>query len=106
MCVMNEKYFEALREQQKKYGAASEKLSLRFDDLRQYMCKAPENRNVGRYLEGRGFVSLAGVEGKVKLPVFITTLDGYTLAVSETDLKNIKEGKVKVRRRSGTLKFD
>lgn len=105
MYLMKSQYFEALHEQ-KKYGRDSEKLSLKYDDLRQYMCKNPEDRNVGRYLEGKGFVSLAGVEGKVKLPVFITTQDGYTLAVSETDLKNIKEDKIKIRRRTGTLKFD
>lgn len=70
------------------------------------MCKDPDERNVGRYLEGQGFVSLAGVEGKMKPPLFVNTTDGFTLAVSETDLANIKAGKVRERRRRGTLKFD
>lgn len=100
------KYFNALREQRKKYGSNAENIHLSYDELRQFMCKTPEERNVGRYLEGQGFVSLAGLEGKVKSPLFINTTDGYTLAVSETDLANIRAGRVRVRSRSGTLKFD
>ncbi len=100
------KYFDALKEQRKKYGQNAEDIEHSYDGLRQFMCKIPEVRNVGRYLEGQGFVSLAGVEGKVKSPLFINTTDGYTLAVSETDLANIKAGRVRVRRRSGTLKFE
>lgn len=100
------KYFDALREQRKKYGQNVENIGLKYDELRQFMCKIPEERNVGRYLEGQGFVSLAGIEGKVKPPLFINTTEGYTLAVSETDLANIKAGRVRIKRRTGTLKFD
>lgn len=100
------KYFDALREQRRKYGTNAENIELSYDELRQFMCKIPEERNVGRYLEGQGFVSLAGLEGKVKSPLFINATDGYTLAVSETDLANIRAGRVRVRRRSGTLKFE
>jgi hypothetical protein len=99
-------YFNALRQQNTKYSQDAENIELNYEELRLYMCKNPEERNVGRYLEGQGFVSFAGVEGKVKLPLFINTKDGCTLALSETDLSNIKTRKVKIRRRSGTLKFD
>ena len=106
MNIKYERYFESLKAQMRKYEGRSQMKELTYENLKLYMCNDPESRNVGRYKEGEGFVALSGIEGKIKPPVFITTIDGYTLAISETDLRRIESGRIREKRRSGTLQFD